>query len=386
MRVAVIGAGIGGLCAAIGLQRAGASVVVFEKERAVRAGGSALSVFGNGLRALDSIGVGDAFRGITSAEAARYRGGQRRPDGSWLSTYPSDAISELRIVDRAQLHGILTAALAPGTLRNDHRAVAVSPSGEVHLQGGSEPERFDLVVAADGIRSATRQAWKGDPGIAYSGYSTWRGITSGPFNLRGEAGETWGIRQRFGLAPLADGRAYWFAVVSVREGAEIDTAKSRVEELFEGWHAPIGDVIRATEADRILFHPIDRLAGPLATFVSGNVVLLGDAAHAMTPDLGQGGGQAMEDAATLTALLSSLAPMAAPRQEKIREALARYDALRRPRTQKISQRARLVGQLAHGPGRPFIAARDLLLRLTPESALRRQLIEVQDWSSPAPVE
>ncbi|GLZ01671.1 hypothetical protein [Actinoplanes sp. NBRC 103695] len=97
---------------------------------------------------------------------------------------------------------MLAAALEPGTIRYGVSATA-------------EPDGYDVVVAADGLRSATRASWPGDPGVRYSGYSTWRGVTSRAVDVGGAAGETVGRGERFGMAPLADGRVYWFGVASM---------------------------------------------------------------------------------------------------------------------------------------------------------------------------
>src|SRR5690625_2140825 len=145
MRVAVVGSGIGGLCAAVGLQRAGAEVVVFEKAQDPCPGGSGLSVFGNGVRALEFLDLGAGFRAITDAKAASCRGGQRRPDGSWLSVYPMDVLTELRVVDRAELHELLTSSLAPGTLSVGQRVMSASEEGSVRfsgVDGRAGPDRF----------------------------------------------------------------------------------------------------------------------------------------------------------------------------------------------------------------------------------------------------
>src|SRR5690606_1717700 len=158
--------------------------------------------------------------------------------------------------------------------------------------------------------------------------------------------------------------------------------KAVLQERFGHWHDPIPILIEATSAERISRLPIEELAGRLRTFYRGRLVLLGDAAHAMTPNLGQGGGQAMEDAATLTALLAPLARQTTVPERELEDALARYDALRRPRTQRIAHRSRLIGQLAHVRGRPASRLRDLLIRLTPTSALRRQLAWLQAWTPP----
>lgn len=386
MRVGIIGAGIGGLCAAVGLHRAGAEVTVFEQAPSVRAGGSGISVFGNGLRALDAIGVGDAFREISSSEAARFTGGQRRPDGAWLKTFPADAVTELRVVDREPLHEILLSPLPGSAVRTEAKVTAVSPAGSVSWSdgsGGQQSEDFDLVIAADGIGSRVRRSFQGDPGIAYSGYSAWRGITRHPIDLDGEAGETWGTRKRFGIVPLKGGYVYWFAVLSVAEGHRFADNHAALREHFGGWHAPIAELIEATDADRIGYQPISDLGGRLPSYTRGRIALLGDAAHAMTPNLGQGGGQAMEDAATITALLAPIAGSQAAPTPAIRDALERYNELRVKRTQSIAARSRIVGQLAHAPGGRLTGARDLLLKATPTAALRMQLTSIQGWRPPS---
>lgn len=174
MRVGIIGSGIGGLCAAIGLQRAGADVVVYEQAADLRPGGSGLSIFGNGLRALDALGVGAEFRRFTSAKAGTLRAGQRRPDGSWLATFPQEAVAQLRVVDRTDLHRLLVSALAEGTIHGGHRVVDPRPDGSVTSispSGEQRTARYDVVIAADGLRSATRRTWPDDPGVRYAGYS-----------------------------------------------------------------------------------------------------------------------------------------------------------------------------------------------------------------------
>jgi len=360
MRVAIIGAGVGGLTAAIGLQRAGAEVTVLERARGPAFVGAGLSLFGNGFTALDTVGLDLRHLGTARPDLTA---GQRRPDGRWLSVTPSAALHELRVVHRADLHRELAAALKPGTIRYD------SPV-DSDLQG------YDVVVAADGLRSRTRASWPGDPGIRYSGYSAWRGVTATPVDLLGGAGETVGKGERVGIAPLADGRVYWFGVVSMPAGTTFPDEYAEVRRRFAGWHAPIADLIAATPAETVFRTDIHDLAGPLPTFRNGNAVLLGDAAHAMTPDLGQGANQAMEDAATLTRLLEPLATRPAP---DVSGALDAYDRLRRARTQPIAARARQVGRVLQS-GNPL---RDLMLRLMPAGITARQLDQMQAWQPPA---
>lgn len=389
MRVAIVGAGIGGLCAAVGLQRAGAEVVVYERAPQLKPVGSGLSVFPNGIAALDSLGLGRRFRRITAGDAARLDAGQRRPDGGWLARLPEDAVSGLRVVHRAELHEMLVTALQPGSLQLGTTVSGVREDGRtVDIEGrDSRPrsERFDVVVAADGINSVIRRSWPGDPGLRYSGYSSWRGVTHRPVDLLGAAGETWGRGLRFGLAPLRDGRVYWFAVATMPADEKVDDEYARVRELFGTWHAPIPALLDATDLKDVFRHPISDLAQPLPTFRRGSCVLLGDSAHAMTPDLGQGANQAMEDAATLTALLAPVARNEAPAAAALDLALATYDRLRRERTQPVARRARALGALAHVPSRAGVLLRNAVMRVTPPSALGKQAKTVQTWSPPSGV-
>lgn len=361
MRISIIGAGIGGLATASGLARDGHDVTVYERARRIFPAGSGLSLFGNAFTALDALGLGDAVRAISDSTAAGLRAGQRRPDGRWISITPPDALTRLRIVHRADLHEVLLGALPHGTVRTGTEVLA-------------DELDADLIVAADGIRSRTRASWPGDPGVRYSGCSTWRGVTSAPVDLHAEAGETWGDGLRFGMAPLADGRVYWFGVATLPENTVFHDEVGELLRRFAGWHAPIAELIDATPADAIARHDIHDLAGPAPAFVRGRVALLGDAAHAMTPDLGQGGGQALEDAATLVRVLAAT--------DDVDAALTRYDTVRRARTQPIARRARMIGRLAQARGVLRTRVRDLVIGAAPASALRRQLADLQDWTPP----
>ena len=343
--------------------------------------GLGLSLFGNGFAALDALGLGDQVRAL-GGTGLTLPAGQRQPNGGWLSRTPPNAVADLAVVHRADLHRILLSALAPGTLRCGAQVDSVAADGtSLTLAAEADRvERFDLIIAADGIRSRVRSAWSTDPGVRYAGYAAWRGVTRASVDLLGAAGETWGRGHRFGIAPLQDGRVYWFAVASMPAGTVFDDEYAAVSALFGGWHAPIAELIAATDPAAVSRLDINELAGPLPSFRKGRCVLLGDAAHAMTPDLGQGGNQALEDAATLVRLIGASAGAATG--PWIDPVLDEYDQLRRPRTQLLARRARLVGRVAQAQGAVTAWFRDVAVRLLPDRAIGRQMVAVQDWRPP----
>lgn len=377
MRVAVIGAGIGGLTAAAGLGADGHEVVVYERRDEPGAVGAGLTLFGNAFGALDAIGLGDTVRQVSSDAIARMRAGQRTPSGDWLVSMPSAMVPTLRSLHRGQLHRALAEALPAGSLRLGQSATAAGDGQPVVIVDRAE-ERFDLVIAADGLRSDARALLGLDRGVRYAGYTAWRGVTGSDVDVGGEAGETWGRGCIFGIVPLPDERVYWFATESTAAGQHADdepgqNEHSAVRERFGHWHPPILACIDATPSGAVLRHDIYDLARLPASFVKGRTVLLGDAAHAMTPNLGQGAGQAIEDAATLTLLL---------RGGDLDAALSTYDALRRKRTRAIWRQSRQMGKVAQASHPVGSGIRDALLRATPPAFTVRATQSIQRWTGP----
>ncbi|GAA3946014.1 FAD-dependent monooxygenase [Microbacterium soli] len=377
MRIAVIGAGVGGLVFAAGTQADGHEVTVFERRRSSDPAGAGLTLFGNAFAALDILGLGDAVRDVSSSTIATMRAGQRTPSGAWLTTLPPSAVASMRSIHRAQLHRALIDQLAPTTVRTG-RTATVPSDGSPRVAAGGEFEEFDLVVAADGIRSRTRTGLGLDTGLRYAGCTAWRGITAEPVDIREEAGETWGRGRIFGVVPLRDGRIYWFATANAPAGTRFEDEHGTVLRLFEDWHDPIPACVRATPAGAVIRHDLHDLAEPLPSFVRGRTALLGDAAHAMTPNLGQGAGQAIEDAATLAVLLRGCG------EGGLDTALADYSRLRRQRTRAIARRSRMAGRVAQAEGRLSASLRDAALRLTPGAVLSGLSRRMQDWAAPTP--
>ncbi len=371
----VVGGGIGGLAAAIVLVGRGWRVRVLERADAFGEVGAGISLWPNALRALDAIGVGAAVRRLGGPDL---NGGIRHRSGRWLARTDNDAITSrfgaVMILHRADLLRALVEALPSSSLISSASVSSVLSTADsaVVTRGGSSIEA-DLVIGADGLNSVTRQClFPKAPAPRYAGYTAWRFITRETVPTQGEAGESWGSGMRFGYAALPDGRVYCYATANLPPDSPSSDELRELTSRFCDWHQPIPALLAAATPSDVLRHDIYDLP-ELPSFVSGRVALLGDAAHAMTPNLGQGACQALEDAATLASVLD---------RDDIASALAQYDAARRRRTQVVARLSRRIGKVGQWSSFPAVAIRDGVMSLVPASVTTRSLASVLDWTPP----
>ncbi|MEV2256058.1 FAD-dependent monooxygenase [Streptomyces sp. NPDC050147] len=374
----IVGGGIGGLAAAIALHRRGWHVEVLERAPRFTEIGAGISLWPNALRALDALGLADTVRALGAVEAA---GGVRDLRGRWLSRTDNAELARrfgqpLLVLHRADLLRALTEALPADSLRpgsevslvrdDDHGLVVEHPGGQT---------RPDLVIGADGLRSAVRGAlWPAAAGPRYAGYTAWRMVTEPLAEVPAEGAATWGRGERFGYTALPGGRMYCFATASLPAGTT--AATSEYDELlrrFGAWPDPVPSLLAAVPAGGVLRHDLYDLP-PLPSFVRGRVALLGDAAHAMTPNLGQGACQALEDAVTLAHCLDG--------SHDVAGALHSYDRLRRPRAQAIARRSARLGTLGQLSWPPAVLLRDTAARLMPTRVTLRSMAPVLGWTAP----
>ncbi len=367
--VAIAGAGIGGLTLAIALRRRGVPVTVLERAPELRPVGAGLGLGPNAIAAFRRLDLAEA---IGNAGAAIRRSALLDTRGSALGSemdverLARDVGAPLVALHRTRLHDVLLAALGPGIVRLDFAVVGFERSGGRVVVTSSTGERVeaDLLVGADGLHSPVRAQIIADGPPRYSGYTSWRGVTTaGSVPAPPLMTESWGAGERFGIVDIGFGEIYWFAVANAAAGGRDGDVHQELLARFAGWHEPIAAIIAATSADRIVRTDIsDR--DPIERWHDGAVVLLGDAAHPMTPNLGQGAGQAIEDAVVLDLCLA--------REGSIEAALKRYEARRVPRANAIvlaSRRVGAVGQLQHAAA---VWLRNVGMRLTPSSVALAQ--------------
>ncbi|MFI9489261.1 FAD-dependent monooxygenase [Promicromonospora sp. NPDC052451] len=358
----VVGAGIGGLAAAVGLRRVGWDVTVLERAAELGEVGAGMSQAPNAMRALAELGVADEARAVGVPTGST--GNLRRPDGRYLQrARPGDPLALLGF-HRADLHRVLLDAVPADRVRTGAEVTDVrqDDAGVTVVAGGTE-HRGDLVVGADGIRSAVRgRLWPDARPPRYLGRTAWLGVVDVaglPGDLTGSV--TLGQGRMFLIHPVARHRAYWALLTTEpAPGVRYDDERGAALAHVGGWHEPVPDLVRATSAGAVLRTDIHELP-PLTTYVRGRAVLLGDAAHAMSPDRGQGAGHSLEDAVVLAHALATAGTVEA--------ALARYDAERRPRDQATARGARRDGAMT--ASRAGQAVTTAMIRLMPAALWRK---------------
>ena len=350
MKVVVAGAGIAGLCAAIGLRRAGAEVTVLEKRDDARslAFGGGMTLWNNATRALQELQLGEAVEPIGAAiESAEWY--TTRNGGARIATWPvGDVGRELGApvlcVRRLNLQRVLADAFGPESVRLGVACTGFADEGDhvaARLSDGTE-ERGDVLVGADGLSSAVRAQLFGLPAPRYAGYGVWFGTSAQTTDER-----IWreidGAGRRFVFFPVDGGRIYWACIANAAQddvlqagGDELPGEKDRLLAAYAGWPAPAEELVRGTEDREIFRRPIvDRR--PLRHWGRGRVTLIGDAAHPITINLGQGACQAIEDALALTKALTSGAAVA--------EALRHFESRRVGRSASFVRRAHAIGAI-----------------------------------------
>jgi 2-polyprenyl-6-methoxyphenol hydroxylase-like FAD-dependent oxidoreductase len=383
----VVGGGIGGLSTARALEKTGWDVAVYDQAPAFRPVGAGIGIAPNAVKALRWLGLDRALRDTGVRQVGmeiRLRSGRR-------AAYLPGADIERRFGDpfvalhRAELHRILLESLDGVALHTDHRAVDVatgadSASVTFETPTGRHTAHADLVVAADGVHSPMRAALFPDyAGPRYAGYSVWRGIVpaerAADIGVEAVLSETWGRAARFGIAVIgAAGDVYWFACETMAQGATPNHDLAEVAGRFGRWHPPIPQLMTATPPETLLRHEVHYLHAPVPHFVHGRVALLGDAAHAVTPDIGQGACLAIEDAVVLADALS---------RDGVDEALAAYDVTRRPRTQELAKTSGRLARLLQMRNPVLAGMRDALARAVPTPALVTFAGGAFSWNPPA---
>lgn len=413
MRIAIIGGGIGGLTAALALRQFGFESQIFEQAPDLLDVGAAILMWPNAMRVLGRLGLATAIRERGAVlEKARWL----RSDGTPLNQFllPKSDVPAVAL-HRADLQHTLVQALPQDTIHLGHVFKSYEQLSDqiiVHFEKG-QSFACDALVAADGVHSRARMQLLNDGPPAEHDYVAWRGIAphTPPAVMAGAATEIYGRGRRFGFGPLGHGKVGWWASTNksllpddrVNTGSETRTALDATVSarqsinsesgltihddllrLFAGWHEPVLELIQATPLTALVRNGVfDRLV--IANWGTDRVALLGDAIHPITPNLGQGGGLAIEDGAILARCFEKYAAPEPFSTEKsspaITTALRRFAALRRARAAAVARYSRFYGVVGQMDGRLAAALRDRILSLVPNVLTERFLRGVFDYDA-----
>jgi FAD-dependent urate hydroxylase len=349
LKAIIVGAGMGGLTAGIAMQQAGYSVEIYDRVRELRPAGAGISLWSNGVKVLNRLGLGDKLAAIGGEmNVMQYR------------SHTDELLSHVDLqplfqrvgqrpypVARTDLQAMLLDAVGPENVRLEMNCVAVEQDAEsaTAIFDNGHRATGDLVVAADGIGSVVRSYVVGSSSKRrYAQYVNWNGLVEASPDLC--PADMWvlyvGDSKRASMMPVGGNRFYYFFGAPMPAGTDVQPAYRRDElsKLFQGWPAPVQNLIQTLDPEtnnRLEIGDLD----PLDKLVRGRVALLGDSAHATTPTLGQGGCQAIEDAEVLTRYLVTT-------NISVADALQRYQDARKDRTANLVLKARKRTGMIYG--------------------------------------
>ena len=369
----ILGGGIAGLTAAIALKQKGICATVFEAVPEIKPLGAGLLLAANAVKGYERLSIAEKIvarglalptfsilnqrgRVITSADAAKI--GQKYGLHNFA-------------IHRAELHEVLLAELEPSQVQTGKRATGFEKlcdnTHEIHFADGST-HRTDCLIVAEGIHSAIRRQLLPNSEPRYAGYTCWRAVIEAPKDLAelSVASETWGVDGRFGIVPLTGDKIYWFACVNARQNDPVMRAVkvADLQRLFQKFHPAVRVILENTRDADLLWNDIIDFK-PIKKFAFGNIVLIGDAAHATTPNMGQGACQAIEDAVILADELGKHSEPAA--------AFSAFERRRLNRVHFVVNNSWRLGKIAQMSQPWLVGLRNTLFRLVPESMNERQL-------------
>lgn len=372
-RIAIIGAGISGLTTGIILKRAGLDFIIYEADETIRGIGAGMGLASNAMKAFEYL---ELDQKITEISQPLETFQICDPKGKALIKIDTERIEKTFgtgnfSVHRADLHRILSQKIPSENIKVNKKVTHLdNRENEVklHFSDNSE-EVFDYVIGADGVNSKVRQSLNPDSTPRYAGYWCWRGVLKTDEFASYSSRAYWGHKGRFGITPLIDNQIYWFACINtpledrIREYSIEDLRKQ-----FKSYPREVFKLLASTPEDKVINGPIMDI-DPLKQFAYNRVLLIGDAAHATTPNMGQGACMAVEDVAVLWDELKT---------NDLKTAFVNFEKRRLQRTKYIIKNSRRAGKIAQSSNSFVNYFRNNLFRILPAGITQMPLQRLYD--------
>lgn len=364
--VNIIGAGIGGLTTALTLKQRGLNVNIFESSAEIKPVGAGIILANNAMQVFQKLGIQDKIeKAGNKISFMKITDDQLKPLSVVnLSEYEQKySVSNISI-HRGELQKILVNEIGFDNINLSKRLSKIEKNRlfKLTFEDNSTIES-KVVIGADGIKSVVRNQLFEKSTLRNPNQICWRGIceTDLPQKYHNELNEAWGKGKRFGFVKISDKKVYWYALANSKN---VEISDVNLKEIFSEFHSDILNILLATKKEQIIVSDIFDLK-PIDKWQSENICLVGDAAHATTPNLGQGACQAIEDAYVLGKLLDNGMP--------IENTFKAYEKLRRKKAHTIVNTSWTVGKMAHIENSFGIWLRNFIMKNIPKSANKKQM-------------
>ncbi len=367
MNIDIIGAGIGGLTTAIALEQKGIETRIFEQAEQLKPVGAGIILANNAMQVYEKLGLRKPIEEIGNPiSSMNITKSSLKPLYKIdLSYFERKYNTKIIAIHRGTLQKILIDKLKSTNINLHHELTSIVENTNgysLEFENGKQIQS-STVLGADGLNSVVRQNLFSNNSIRNANQICWRGITEYelPIKFRNELNEAWGKSQRFGFVQIAQNKVYWYALKSFKKNKK-EFSIIDLEQYFSDYNSVIKGIIKSTKKEQINTAEISDLK-PTNIWYKENVCLIGDAAHATTPNMGQGACQAIEDAYVLSECLSKY---------EVNKAFEKYQKLRLPKAHQVVKTSWLIGKMAHITNPILISLRNQILQLTPASVNRKQ--------------
>lgn len=372
--ISIIGAGIGGLSLALALEKLNIEYRIFEKTNSINAVGAGIWLAPNALQVLEWLGILESIQNEgNSINRITITTHDLKPLSDSCQQFIKDTFGYSTIaIHRAKFQEILLQNIPEEKVilgKSFDKFEYLSDNRIQIIFEDTTQIKTDYVIGADGIHSKVRKQLFPTSAIRYSGQTCWRGVANIEIEdrFKHQGIEMWGNQIRFGISRIANKKVYWFAVVTSKPNSKsaFSDVKKHLTDMFSSFDPIVGKLILNTDPCTIIKGDINDIQ-PLKYWYKDTVCLIGDAAHCATPDLGQGGAQAIEDAYYLSNFIAQ--------ENDIPNAFSKFHAKRRKKVDFIVAQSRNTEKIAHLKyGKRM---RNFILKSIPKSILDKKMLEL----------